>query len=81
VDGTQALEVNVRDSHLTGRPDVGWAKFPLSELPPSGQATVCLSLEAPTKGLQAQGTVLLDINYKPFDDDEQVCGVGAYRLI
>lgn len=32
----QILEIHVRDSHLTGRADLGYVKLPLRSIPPDG---------------------------------------------
>jgi hypothetical protein len=68
----QVLEVYVNDSHLTGRPKVGKATLPLTNIPRDGKLTVSLPLEPVNPGQQAQGEVLLDVSFKVFEDDEQV---------
>ena len=43
----QILEVRVRDSHLTGRADVGSVKFPLRNIPSDGHISTWLPVEVP----------------------------------
>lgn len=65
------LEIHVRDSHITGRPDVGHISFPLRDLPADGIASVVLPLEPANPGQKKEGEIVLDITYKPFEDDDQ----------
>jgi hypothetical protein len=74
------LEVYVNDSSMTGRPKVGKATLPLSSLPRDGKVTMSLPLEPVNPGQKPQGEVLLDISFKVFEDDEQVCG-HAFRVV
>ncbi len=62
----------MRDSPVTGHPVVGTAKLPLRLLPADGRMSVWLPLDAPSKGLTAQGEILLDVTYRTFEDDDQV---------
>lgn len=41
----QVLEVHVRDSHLTGRADLGYIKFPLRSIPPDGHVTAWVPVQ------------------------------------
>ena len=54
----------IKDSHLTGRPDVGKVEFPLSKL----RANECLSVWLPVLPVnpnqQAQGELYLDLTYR-----------------
>lgn len=87
----QELELMVKDRAISGRPIVGCASLPLSELPLSGQLSRWIPLKAPTvaqSGGREQakeadgkyGEVLLDVSYRPFVDDEQVWNWGRLHL-
>ena len=41
----QVLTIRVCDSHLTGRPDVGYVKFPLTRMPQDGCLTSWLPVQ------------------------------------
>lgn len=71
----QVLEIYVNDSSLTGRPKVGKAVLALTDLPRDGKLSLSLPLLPVNAGQQAQGEVLLDVSFKVFEDDEQVCAV------
>lgn len=64
---TQTLDVTVRDSHLTGRSEVGYVRFPLSAIPPDGCIDVWLPVQPVVSGHKQEGELLLQLTYK-------VCG-------
>ena len=41
----QVLNIRVCDSHITGRPDVGYVKFPLTRMPQDGCLTAWLPVQ------------------------------------
>ena len=41
----QVLEFHVRDSHLTGRADLGYVKFPLRSIPAEGHISTWLPIQ------------------------------------
>ena len=49
--GKQELMISVRDSHITGRPDVGVVRVPLTRVPPGGGA---LTLWAPVRSPESE---------------------------
>lgn len=66
----QVLELMVKDSHLTGRTDVGRARFSLQDLGPDGKMSGWLKLDpigATGPHGQPPGEMLVEIAYK-------VCG-------
>ena len=46
----QVLTIRVCDAHITGRPDVGYVKFPLTRMPADG----CLTAWLPVQVLPCQ---------------------------
>lgn len=72
--GAQVLDIHVKDSHLTGRPDVGRVQFALKDLPPNGQVQLWLGLEPTNPGQSWEGELMLEITYKDFTDDDQDSG-------
>jgi hypothetical protein len=42
----QVLTVRICDSHITGRPDVGYVKLPLVRMPTDGAMTAWLPVQA-----------------------------------
>ena len=48
----QVLTIRVCDSHITGRPDVGYVKFPLTRMPRDG----CLTSWLPVQVCSAAST-------------------------
>ena len=44
---TQMLDIRIRDSHLTGRPDVGYVRLPLSRIPSTGIINAWLPVQVP----------------------------------
>ena len=72
----QVLEIYINDSHLTGRPKVGKAIVQLKDVPLDGHPmSLSVPLEPVNPGQTRQGEVLLDITFKHFEEDEQVCGI------
>ena len=65
----QSLEVQVRDSHLTGRSVLGRVRVPLTRLPSDSTLDAWLPVEGPDGG--RAGEIHLQITYKvpasPFD--------------
>ncbi|PNW86145.1 hypothetical protein CHLRE_02g074900v5 [Chlamydomonas reinhardtii] len=85
--GVQVLEMLVKDSHLTGRTEVGRASIRLEDLikaqqgAEGGKVSMWVPLQAPASsyGITAAedvptGEVLVELTYKDFDDDEQDSG-------
>lgn len=70
----QAIEIVVRDSPITGRTDVGRAKFMLSQLSRDSTVDVWLPVESSMPGERTQGAVHLSLTYRPFQDDEADSG-------
>lgn len=70
----QALEIWVRDSSITGRTEVGYARMPLSELPKDGAMDVWLPVESSMPGEKTQGAIHVALTYKPFQDDDKDSG-------
>ena len=60
----QVLEVYIKDSHLTGRPDVGKVEFPLAKLKTNESLTVWLPVLPVNPNQQAQGELHLDLTYR-----------------
>ena len=60
----QILDVTVRDSHLTGRSEVGFVRFPLSAIPPDGCIDVWLPVQPIVTGHKQEGELLLQLTYK-----------------
>ena len=54
----------MKDSHLTGRPEVGKASFRLADLPACGRISIWLPLGPSSPAYKAEGDVLLDLVYK-----------------
>lgn len=46
----QVLTIRICDAHITGRPDVGYVKFPLTRMPADG----CLTAWMPVQVLACQ---------------------------
>ena len=61
----QVLKIEIRDSHLTGHPDVGFVEFPLRNLV-DGEvlSKLWLPVEPANPGQVKEGALLLDISYK-----------------
>ncbi|KAG1678854.1 hypothetical protein FOA52_003522 [Chlamydomonas sp. UWO 241] len=80
---SQVLTIHVRDSHLTGRVELGSVSIPLSSLPPRSMAMakswlpVLPSIEG---GPYEGGELLLDVTYKPFLDDDEDSGFREAQL-
>ncbi|KAG2425949.1 hypothetical protein HXX76_013322 [Chlamydomonas incerta] len=85
--GLQVLEMLVKDSHLTGRTEVGRASIRLEDLIKAQQSAeggkvsmwVPLQSPAPSYGITSPenvptGEVLVELTYKAFDDDVQDSG-------
>ncbi|EFJ51225.1 hypothetical protein VOLCADRAFT_88088 [Volvox carteri f. nagariensis] len=83
----QVLELLVKDSHLTGRTEVGRATIKLADVlvaqhsAEGGKLTMWVPLQPPagSYGITGgepvpTGDVLLELSYKAFDDDEQDSG-------
>lgn len=70
----QTLRISIRDSHLTGRPDVGWVDFVLRDIPEDGTITTWLPVQPTPPLTKGEGEILLDLTYKPFMDDEYDSG-------
>lgn len=70
----QTLEVFIKDSPITGRPEVGKVSFSLSLLPRDGSLSIWLPIEQVQPGQEPMGELHLDISYKPFVDDEDDSG-------
>ncbi len=71
--GAQELDLQVRDSHLTGRVEVGRASLPLSSIPRNGErVSLWVPLTPPpayasraaAAGSSSHGEVLVEITYK-----------------
>ncbi len=76
--GPQTLEVSIRDSHLTGRPSVGFVKLPLSRIPPDGSLDAWLPVRHPRDRAWGLGGELhLSLTYKPFVEEESEAGESA----
>lgn len=41
----QVVTIRICDSHITGRPDVGYVKFPLVRMPSDGRTTAWLPVQ------------------------------------
>eukprot|EP00210_Caulerpa_lentillifera_P007763 g7408.t1 len=67
---TQVLEVFIKDSHITGRPEVGKVEFPLDTLPKDGSLSIWLPIKQVSPGQSPTGELHLDISYKPFIDED-----------
>ncbi|KAK9807914.1 hypothetical protein WJX73_000677 [Symbiochloris irregularis] len=67
---SQVLEVQVLDSQLTGRPEVGHVSLPLSRIPRDSTMTAWLPLQASRPHFLPQGELKLQVQYKAFEDDE-----------
>jgi hypothetical protein len=71
----QTLDILIRDSPITGRTDVGGARFKLADLPTDKSAyDVWLPVESSMPGENTQGAVHLSLTYRPFQDDEADSG-------
>lgn len=69
----QILDVTVRDSHLTGRSEVGFVRFPLSAIPPDGCIDVWLPVQPIVTGHKQEGELLLQLTYKARDVLHRSC--------
>uniref|UniRef100_A0A061SBL8 Integral membrane single c2 domain protein n=1 Tax=Tetraselmis sp. GSL018 TaxID=582737 RepID=A0A061SBL8_9CHLO len=68
---TAVLEFYVKDSHLTGRTEVGYARLPLIDVPTDSAVALWIPVEAPIPGQpSAGGELLVEVCYKPFEDDD-----------
>lgn len=45
VTAAQVVTIRICDSHITGRPDVGYVKFPLVRMPADGRTTAWLPVQ------------------------------------
>jgi len=71
----QTLEILIADSPITGRTDVGGARFKLADLPTDRSTfDVWLPVESSMPGENIQGAVHLSLTYRPFQDDEADSG-------
>ena len=76
----QVLTIDVRDSHITGRADVGRIEFSLASMPADGAVTLWLPVSAPpATGARDEGELKLSLVYKPFQDDEDDSGYREAR--
>lgn len=67
---TQVLEISIKDNPMTGRPDVGKVRVPLSMLPSDTEVTMWVPVDPGNPGQTAQGELKLELCYKPFVDDD-----------
>mmetsp|Transcript_40465 Transcript_40465/g.114601 ORF Transcript_40465/g.114601 Transcript_40465/m.114601 type:complete len:911 (+) Transcript_40465:443-3175(+) len=68
---TSLLKFYVKDSHLTGKTEVGFAKLPLIDVPDDRPVSIWIPLESPTPGQgMTEGELLVDVCYKAFEDDD-----------
>ncbi|EIE26036.1 hypothetical protein COCSUDRAFT_61028 [Coccomyxa subellipsoidea C-169] len=65
------VTIRVCDSHITGRPDVGYVKFPLVRMPSDGRTTAWLPVQSSVPGQRGQGELHVQLIYKPFEDEEE----------
>ncbi|CAL8470275.1 g9817 [Coccomyxa elongata] len=68
---TQVVTIRICDSHITGRPDVGYVKFPLVRMPADGRTTAWLPVQSSIPGQRGQGELHVQLIYKPFEDEEE----------
>lgn len=66
----QELELVIRDSPMTGRTEVGHARFSLSSLPTDGNIDVWLPVESTMPGERQHGAIRISVGYKPFTDED-----------
>mmetsp|Transcript_14128 Transcript_14128/g.36259 ORF Transcript_14128/g.36259 Transcript_14128/m.36259 type:complete len:909 (-) Transcript_14128:219-2945(-) len=68
---TALLHIDVKDSHLTGRTEVGHATLPLIQLPEDRTVTMWVPVESPVPGQpHTGGELLLELSYKTFEDED-----------
>ena len=72
--GVQTLEVYIKDSPITGRPEVGKVEFPLNRLPTDGSLSIWLPVQQVNPGQESMGELHLDLSYKPFVDEDYDSG-------
>lgn len=72
--GVQTLEVYIKDSPITGRPEVGKVEFPLNKLPRDGSLSIWLPVQQVVPGQEPMGELHLDFSYKPFVDEDSDSG-------
>ncbi|KAK9822688.1 hypothetical protein WJX81_000906 [Elliptochloris bilobata] len=68
---SQVLTISVHDSRITGRPDLGIVRLPLSRMPSDGRMSAWLPVQSSAAGRRRQGEVHVQLIYKPFEDDEE----------
>jgi len=76
----QTLDIQVRDSHLTGRPLIGHVSLPLSKVPIDDTLDCWLPIQDAqplAANARPAGELHLKLNYKPFEDDEADSGGEA----
>eukprot|EP01025_Chloroclados_australasicus_P020589 TRINITY_DN2171_c0_g1_i1.p1 TRINITY_DN2171_c0_g1~~TRINITY_DN2171_c0_g1_i1.p1 ORF type:complete len:746 (+),score=143.81 TRINITY_DN2171_c0_g1_i1:185-2422(+) len=79
---SQVLEIYIKDSPMTGKPEVGKVTYPLRELPPSGECNLRLQVIPSYPSKDYRGELFLNIVYKPFQEDilpdiSEVVGKGS----
>ncbi len=71
----QTLDILIGDSPITGRTEVGGAKFSLADLPTDRSTfDVWLPVDSSMPGENIQGAVHLSLTYRPFQDDDADSG-------
>ncbi|GMH35092.1 hypothetical protein BSKO_02960 [Bryopsis sp. KO-2023] len=70
----QVLEIFIKDSHITGRPEVGKVELPLRRGVSDQTMSVWLPVQAVNPGQLPSGELHIEVTYKPFIDDEQDSG-------
>ncbi len=71
----QFLDITIGDSPITGRTEVGGARFPLADLPTDRSTfDVWLPVDSSMPGENIQGAVHLSLTYRPFQDDDADSG-------
>ena len=79
---SQTLNIEIRDSHITGRPDVGRVDYALASMPRGGEVTLWLPVRAPPgSGARDEGQLQVILVYKPFEDDEDDGGYREARAV
>jgi Ca2+-dependent lipid-binding protein len=74
----QVLDIEILDSPITGRPNIGRVCVPLIMLKPDCASTIWSPVDPLVIGEKKAGKLKLELSYKPFVDDDIDTG---YRLV
>eukprot|EP00798_Chlamydomonas_sp_ICE-L_P002501 gene2501-5458_t len=69
---TQKVEISVKDSHITGRVDVGRIIIPISRLLPQGSFSGWMPLlPPPFRETEEGGEIWVGLTYKPYEEEDK----------